>query len=108
MSQTGNITSSTKVLEMSTASCISCPVSVAHSPLIPSTHAQIFSSFIDRSCPSKGCKPRTNSSASIASCTSRFVFYRQRWICRSSNVRLWLMSCLDLELEVRNRAKKSC
>jgi hypothetical protein len=34
------------------------------------------------------------------------VSYKQRWIWHSSNIQLRLMSCLDLELEARVRARK--
>jgi hypothetical protein len=47
---------------------------------IPSTHAQISSSSVDRSHPSKGCRPHACSSTSMAFYTSRSISCRQRRI----------------------------
>jgi hypothetical protein len=91
----------TRALEISTSNCDSCSASVVCSPSTPSTRAGISSSSTDRSRLSMGCGPRACSSASIASCTSRFVSYRKLRIWLSSNVLLRLMSCFNLELGAR-------
>jgi hypothetical protein len=98
----------TKALEIPMTCYDSRPASVARSPLILSTHTQVWSSSVDRSRLLGGCKPRSWSSASIASLTSMSLSYMQRRIWHSSNVRLRLVSCLDLELETRAWVKKSC
>jgi hypothetical protein len=103
----GNLPRSTRALEIFVTNYNSCPASVACSPSTPSMRVQSPSSSASRSRPSKGCRLCSCSSACIASCTSRSVSSRQRRICRSFNIRLRLMECLDLELEAYILAWKS-
>jgi hypothetical protein len=88
ISCTGIMPSSTIALQISTTSCDSHLTSAAHSPSILSMHVLILSSSADRSHPSGGCRPRSCSSTSIASHTSRFVSCRQRRIWHSFKVQL--------------------
>jgi hypothetical protein len=97
----GNIPRSTRALEISVTNRDSCPASVACSTSALSMHTQSPSSSANRSHPLEGCRLCACSSANIASCTFRSVSYKQRRICHSSNIRLRLMECLDLELEAR-------
>jgi hypothetical protein len=55
----------------------------------------------------RGCRTCSSSSASITSCTSRYVCCRQRRIWCSSSARPRSVSCLDRELEARAWEKKS-
>jgi hypothetical protein len=73
--------------------------SMARSLSILSRRAWALSSSADRSCLSGGCRPRSSSSTSIASRTSRSVSCRQRRVWHSSSVRSRSLSRLDWELE---------
>jgi hypothetical protein len=108
MSYTGSMPRLTRASEIPTTSCDSRLASAARSPLILSMRVWVPSSSAERSCPSGGCRPRSCSSANVASHTSRFVYCRQRWIWYSSSVRLRSVSCLDQELDMHARAKKCC
>jgi hypothetical protein len=86
----------------------SCLATMTCSLLISSMHVRVSSSSANRSRPSEGCKPRASSSASITSCTSRSASCMKRRIWHSFNVRLRLVSHLDLELKSRDWAETSC
>jgi hypothetical protein len=103
----GNMPRSTRAWEIPTTGCNSHPASTTCSPLIPSTRASVLPSSADRSRPSGGCRPRFGSSDNIASHISRSVSGTQRRIWHSCNIWQMLVSCLDLELETHNWAKKS-
>jgi hypothetical protein len=109
MSWTCSMPRSTRALEIPMTSCDSRPASTARSPLIPSTRTRVSSSSTDRFhlLGGGGCRPRACSSASITSCTSRSISYRQRRIWYFSNVQLRSVSRLDMELVVRACAEKS-
>jgi hypothetical protein len=72
-SWTGSMPRSTRALEIPMTSYASRPASAVCSPLILSTCMRVFSSSAERSCPSRGCRPRSCNSTSITSHTSRSV-----------------------------------
>jgi hypothetical protein len=77
---TGRMPRSTRTPETLMTYRDSRSTSAARSPLIQSARVRALSSSVDRSYPLGGCRPRSSSSTSIASCTSRSVSYRQRRI----------------------------
>jgi hypothetical protein len=96
-----------KALEIPTMCCDNRIASTACSSVISSAGAWVWSSSVNKSHPSKECRPRSSSSASITSRTSRSTSYRMTRIWCSSNVRPWLVCCLDLELDTHTWTKKS-
>jgi hypothetical protein len=108
MSWMSNMPKSTRASEIPTTSGDSYLASVARSSLILSTCARVMSSSDDKSRPKMGRKPCSSFSASITSHTSRSIYCRQRRILCSSNIRLSLVSCFNLEPEARTWAEKSC
>jgi hypothetical protein len=70
-------------------------------------HARVLSSSVDRSRPTGGCRPRSSSSASFASRSSKSISYRQRRGLYSSNVQLRAVSYLRPEQEAHTWEEKS-
>jgi hypothetical protein len=99
MSWMGSRPRSTRMLEIITTCYDSCLASVAHSPLILATCARALTNSADRSCLSLECRPRSSSSTSIASHTSKSISCRQRRIWLSSSVRPRSVSYSDRDLE---------
>jgi hypothetical protein len=96
----GSVPRSTKSLEISMSNYDNSPASMVRSSSTLDMHAQSSSSSTNRSCPSKECRSRACYSTSIASRISMFISCRERRVYHSSNVRLKLIECLELDEKV--------
>jgi hypothetical protein len=106
MSWMGIMPRLTRTPEIFMICCDSHSASATCSPSIPTTRVQAVFSSADRSLLPEGCRPRSISSASIVSLTSRSVSCRQRRVSRSSSARPRYLNYPGWELEAHTWVEK--